>query len=162
VLGYVFVDAILPPDGGTASVAPPNLVNELEALADTSGTLPPWTAWWGDEQSSGLYPDADTRDRIEEQAPRIPVRYLRSSIHLPVNWNSCPGAYLAFGDTYADDRATALALGWPTATIAGQHLHQLHQPAAVAEQIVSLARQAGLKGLSPALPTSMEGRSRRT
>jgi hypothetical protein len=102
-----------------------------------------------DEESTGLYPDADTRHRIEEQAPRIPVRYLRSSIDLPVNWNSYPGAYLAFGNTYADDRATALALGWPTATMAGRHLHQLHQPDAVAEQIVTLARQAGLEGLSP-------------
>ena len=51
-----------------------------------------------------------------------------------------PGAYLAFGDTYAEDRVTALALGWPTATITGRHLHQLHQPDVVAERILALAR----------------------
>ena len=59
-----------------------------------------------------------------------------------------PGAYLAFGDTYAEDRVTALALGWPTATITGRHLHQLHQPDVVAERILALARQAGLESLS--------------
>ena len=149
VIGYVFVDAILPPDGGTVPVAPQHLVTELESLADESGILPPWTAWWGEHDLRGLYPDPDTRGRIEEQAPRIPLRYLRSTISLPVNWNRYPGAYLAFGDTYAEDRATALALGWPTATITGRHLHQLHQPDVVAERILALARQAGLESLSP-------------
>jgi hypothetical protein len=47
----------------------------------------------GDDDLRGLYPDPDTRGRIEEQAPRIPVRYLRSTISLPVNWNRYPGAY---------------------------------------------------------------------
>jgi hypothetical protein len=103
VVGYVFVDAILPPDGGTVPVAPQHLV----------------------------------------------TRYLRSAISLPVNWNRYPGAYLAFGDTYAEDRATASAFGWPTATITGRHLHQLHQPDVVAERILALARQAGLESLSP-------------
>jgi hypothetical protein len=93
VIGYVFVDAILPPNGGTVPVAPQHLVTELESLADESGMLPPWTAWWGDDDLRGLYPDPDTRGRIEEQAPRIPVRYLRSTISLPVNWNRYPGAY---------------------------------------------------------------------
>jgi hypothetical protein len=46
VIGYVFVDAILPPNGGTVPVAPQHLVTELESLADESGMLPPWTAWW--------------------------------------------------------------------------------------------------------------------
>jgi hypothetical protein len=77
------------------------------------------------------------------------TRYLRSAISLPVNWNRYPGAYLAFGDTYAEDRATASAFGWPTATITGRHLHQLHQPDVVAERILALARQAGLESLSP-------------
>jgi hypothetical protein len=149
VIGYVFVDAILPPDGGTVPVALQHLVTELESLADKSGILPPWTAWWGEDDLRGVYPDPDTRGRIEEQAPRIPVRYQRSTINLPLNWNSYPGAYLAFGDTYAEHRATALALGWPTATITGRHLHQLHQPDVVAEQILALARQAGLESLSP-------------
>ena len=69
VIGYVFVDAILPPDGGTVPVAPQHLVTELESLADESGMLPPWTAWWGEDDLRGLYPDPDTRGRIEEQAP---------------------------------------------------------------------------------------------
>jgi hypothetical protein len=90
VIGYVFVDAILPPDGGTVPVAPQHLVTELASLADESGILPPWTAWWGEDDLRGLYPDPDTRGRIEEQAPRIPVRYLRSTISLPMNWNRCP------------------------------------------------------------------------
>jgi hypothetical protein len=157
VIGYVFVDAILPPDGGTVPVAPQHLVTELESLANESGMLPPWTAWWGDDDLRGLYPDPDTRGRIEEQAPRIPVRYLRSTISLPLNWNRYPGAYLAFGDTYAEDRATALALGWPTATITGRHLHQLHQPDVVAERILALARQAGLKATTNTARRSLNG-----
>lgn len=135
VISYVFVDAILPPDGGTVSVAAQDLVSELKSLADDAGTLPPWTAWWGDEDLGDLYPDSATRGRIEQQAPHIPISYLRSTINLPVKWNRYPGAYLAFGDTYGDDRAAAQALGWPTATMTGRHLHQLHQPKVVAEQI---------------------------
>ncbi|HLM21753.1 MAG TPA: hypothetical protein VK390_09540 [Propionibacteriaceae bacterium] len=69
VIGYVFVDAILPPDGGTVPVAPRHLVTELESLADESDILPPWTAWWGEDDLRGLYSETDTRGRIEEQAP---------------------------------------------------------------------------------------------
>ena len=43
----------------------------------------------------------------------------------PPGWERLPAAYLAFGDTYADERAEAVRRGWPVETLPGLHLHQL-------------------------------------
>jgi len=69
---------------------------------------------WGHE------PGADgTRAAVEAGQRRLPPSYFTESAPMPAGWPSRPGAYLAFGDRHAGERAAARELGWPTRTLAG-------------------------------------------
>ncbi|UNX54041.1 hypothetical protein MF406_13965 [Georgenia sp. TF02-10] len=144
VVGYVFVDALLPPASGEVPVAEEPFLGSLTALADADGILPPWTQWWSAEDVTGLYPNDDDRERVEGEAHRLPLSFFRSSLEVPAGWDERPGGYLAFGDTYREELAAAARRGWPTGRLEGQHLHQLHAPAVVAEEILRLAGAAGV------------------
>lgn len=142
VTGYVFVDARLPAAGAVrVPMIPAEFYDVHAALADDDGLLPVWTAWWGDEDLSGLFPDNRVRAAVEAEQRRLPLSYFAESVAVPAEWPARPGAYLAFGDVYADDLAAARRLGWPTRTLAGEHLHMLVDPAQVAEAIADLASQ---------------------
>jgi hypothetical protein len=138
----VFVDAILPGSTGRTPLAPDTLLPQLTALADSDGLLPPWTAWWDEADVAVLFPDDETRRRIEAEEPRIPLAYFNRSMETPAGWDDRPAAYLAFGDTYATERADAESRGWPTRTLEGNHLHMLVDPDAVASAILGLISQA--------------------
>jgi len=133
VAALVFVDAILPPAEGSQPLAPPAFLPFLESIA-SSGVLPEWTRWW--DSVDELFPSPDVRTAVEAQQLRLPLEYFASSIDVPAGWDSAPGWYLAFGDTYAVERADAAARGWHVTTLDGAHLHQLVDPAAVAAVIV--------------------------
>jgi len=137
----VYVDAALPGDGPDTALAPPRFLEFLEGLADADGLLPPWTRWW-DDGVDDLFPDAATRAAVEAEQPRLPLSYFTSRVAVPAGWAERPSAYLAFGDTYADEIAFAHAHGWPVTALAGRHLHQLVAPAEVAAAIVDLASRA--------------------
>jgi hypothetical protein len=139
----VFVDAALPlpqAEGQQTSLAPPAFLDFLRTLADEDGVLPPWTQWWGDV--SDLFPDAATRRAVEREQPRLPLTYFTGRVPVPTNWSARHAAYLAFGDTYAEERDRARRMGWPTRTMAGGHLHALHDPAEVGTAILDLSRTA--------------------
>ncbi len=139
----VFVDAALPgpeADGGETQLAPPAFLDFLRTLADPQGVLPPWTEWWADV--GDLFPDSSAREAVEGEQQRLPLAYFSTRIPVPSAWTDRPSAYLAFGETYADERARAARLGWPTRTLAGDHLHALHDPAAVGRAILDLSRGA--------------------
>jgi len=57
VRGVVFVDAVLPPARGSMPVAPERLRELLRESIDTDGRLPPWTAWWPEEDVARLFPN---------------------------------------------------------------------------------------------------------
>jgi hypothetical protein len=137
VVGYIFTDAVLPPPHGQAPMIPADLYEVIAAKADADGLLPPWTQWW-DEDISRLFPDAQTRARIERNQPRLLLSYFDGSLTVPDGWDVHPGAYLAFGDTYAAERADAASRGWPTRTLTGEHLHTLVNPAQVAAALTKL------------------------
>ena len=139
VTGIVFVDAALPPTSGTAPLAPQDLVDALLPLADEAGALPPWTEWWDETQTATLYPDPSTRAQIGDAARPVPVAWLTAEVDVPPRWTGLPAAYLAFGDTYAEEVSVAERRGWPVERMPGGHLHQLHDPAGVASAIVRLA-----------------------
>ncbi len=62
-----------------------------------------------------------------------------------------PQAYLAFGDTYAEETAFAHEHGWPTAVLDGAlHLHHMVDPDAVAAAVLDLAAALDDGGLRPA------------
>lgn len=136
VAACIFVDARIPdPDVPTPLTQTP-LREFLVPKADPDGVLPPWTQWW-DEDVSALFPDPATMAAVVSQQRRLPLSYFtdaQPAVPLP---SRC--AYLAFGDTYAEELATARRSGWPVWTLPGQHLHQLTDPAAVADVLIAAA-----------------------
>jgi hypothetical protein len=139
VTGYVFVDAGLPPPVGHIPVLPAEMYDFVAAKADEDGLLPPWTQWWDPDEVDGLFPSTEVREQMEREEPRLPLGYFRESLPVPSGWDDRPGAYLAFGDTYAEDRADAAARGWLIRTLAGGHLHMVIDPGQVADAIATLA-----------------------
>lgn len=134
----VLVDAVLPPPAGVVPLAPPSLLDLLRGLADGEGRLPPWTRWWPEADLAPLFPDAACRRRVEAEEPRLPLAYFEGSLPAPPGWEPVRRAYLAFGATYAAERAQAEARGWRTRTLTGTHLHPLHDAEGVADAIVDL------------------------
>ena len=141
VVANVFVDAALPPARGSASLAPAALYDLLRGRAGPDGRLPPWTRWWDDDAAAALFPSAQVRRRVEAEQARVPLSYLGSRVDVPPGWLDVPSAYVAFGDTYAEERRRAEERGWPVTTLAGRHLHMLVEPDEVATAVVgSLVR----------------------
>ncbi len=144
VVGAVFVDAGLPPKNGDVLLAPPQLLTVLAEKVDSDGLLPPWTAWWDELDVAALFPNPEVRERVERHQPRLPLSYFSARLTVPPGWhNGLDGAYLAFGRTYAEDRNRAAAHGWPTATMAGGHLHLLIDPISVTREVQSLMATIG-------------------
>ena len=136
----VYVDAALAGDRPDTPLAPPRFLELLEELAGADGLLPPWTQWWDDV--SELFPDEASRAAVEAGEPRLPLSYFTSRVAVPPGWVERPNAYLAFGDTYADEVAFALSQDWPLTVLPGRHLHQLVAPEEVAAAIEELALRA--------------------
>jgi len=78
------------------------------------------------------------REEVERELPRLPLSYFAEQLTIPSGWDTRPGAYLAFGETYAPELADAKGRGWPVRTLPGEHLHMLIDPAQVATEITSL------------------------
>jgi hypothetical protein len=144
VAGYVFVDAGLPIEAGSyVPMIPAEFYRMLAGKADKAGFLPPWTQWWDDEDLSRLFPDAGTQEMVEREQQRLPLSYFEEGVPVPADWPARPGAFLAFGDTYAAGRAAAVARGWPVTTLPGEHLHMLVNPDGVATAITDLVAKLG-------------------
>jgi hypothetical protein len=141
VRATVYVDAALPVAGRETSLARPGFLEWLRSLADADGVLPVWTRWWDDVDD--LFPDAATRAAVEREQRRLPLAYFTSRVPVPDDWPARPSAYLGFGETYADELAFARSRRWPTTVLAGRHLHQLVDPAAVSAEILTLLRRVG-------------------
>ena len=145
VVAAVFVDAGVPAfEGGAAALAPPAFLDFLATLADDTGVLPPWTRWWPDDDTAGLFPSRAAREQVEWEQHRLPMAYFRDSVPVPAGWaDDLRCGYLAFGETYADERRRAAEAGWPTRTLEGRHLHQLVAPDAVAAAVTDLLAAVG-------------------
>ncbi len=159
----VFVDAGLPSRSGPTPVAPAALRRHLEGLADADGLLPPWTGGWPEQAIARLFPDARTRAVVESEQRRLPLGYFADAVPAPApqpepqlapepTATAHPRAkcgYLAFGDTYTEERETAVQRGWPVETLVGEHLHQLVDPEAVAAAVIRLADRHSDRQLPP-------------
>ncbi len=138
VVAAVFVDAILPPPSGRMPLAPPAFLDVLREKADDDGLLPPWTSWWDEVDVAALFPNAESRAEVEREQQRLPLSYFAGALAVPQGWDDLPGAYVAFGDTYAADREAAAERGWPVRTLPAGHLRPLLEPDRVAETLVAL------------------------
>jgi hypothetical protein len=105
--------------------------------------VPPWTEWWDEAAVGGLFPDAKVRLEVEREQRRFPLSYFTDTLPVPSGWDSRPGAYLAFGDTYQPERQAAAERGWPVSTLSGGHLHMLREPRRVATEIGDLLSAIG-------------------
>lgn len=149
VAASVFVDAALPPLQGETPLAPAALYDLLVGKADDDGVLPVWTLWWDEADVAALFPSDEVWERVEREQARLPLSYFSSTLPVPEGWSGgLPAAYLAFGDTYAEERDQAAGRGWPTSTLPGRHLHMLVDPPQVADEIDGLLRQC-LRGVVP-------------
>ena len=104
------------------------------------GRLPPWTSWWDEADVARLFPDPRVRAAVEAEQPRLPLSYYEQQIPVPVGWDAQPCAYLLFGPPYELVANEAAARGWAVERIPGRHLHQVVDPAGVAERIAGMAR----------------------
>ena len=141
----VFVDAGLPDRGASSVVvAGSALRDQLGALVDEDGMLPPWFGWWDPGALDALVPDPQRRRALEEEMPRIPIGYLEGSVPVPTGWPQAPGAFLAFGDeAYASEARRARGWGWPVSVLEGAgHLHMVVDPEKVAREVIALAGSA--------------------
>jgi hypothetical protein len=136
VRGVVFVDAGIPAADRPTATAPAAVLTFLQELSDADGLLPQWTRWWPEEDVAVLFPSASVRERIEADQPRLPLSYFSDEVPAAPVPQRC--AYLAFGDTYAEEVARAEAAGWPVSRVEGRHLHLLCDPPGVAAEIEQL------------------------
>lgn len=144
VVGAVFVDAGLPPREGHVPLAPPELYASLSEQADSDDLLPPWTSWWEEAKVAALFPNAQARERVEREQHRLPLSYFAAHLRVPSGWDTgLAGAYLAFGDTYVEDRELAVLRRWPATTLRGSHLHMLVDPLAVTRELQVLLMRVG-------------------
>lgn len=137
----VHVDAALPRESGEpAPMAPEEMLDRLATMADDDGLLPPWSRWWPEEAFVAVLPDAAARRDLRAHERRMPLGYFHSMLGAPAAWVQAPQAYLAFGDTYADETALARRYDWPTERLEGAgHLHHLVAPQVVAGAVLDLA-----------------------
>ena len=146
----VFMDAVLPgPDGGEHQAVRSDLGDVLRARV-VDGALPRWTEWWPIDQVRPLFPDEATLADVHDATPRVAAEYLDGTVEVPAGWtDGVRGAFLAFGETYADERRLAASLGWPTRTIDLAHLGFLQRPNAVARELTALINGWQAPGSSP-------------
>lgn len=138
VAGVVFVDAGLAPPAGSVRLSPAPFFEFLSDLAGEDDVLPPWPDWWGTDSFDQLLPDPESRDAVSREAPRVPLSYFDHTMLIEPGWDSCPCAYLGFGDTYAPEQEEANGRGWQIRTLEGGHLHMLVEPDVVAATTVEL------------------------
>lgn len=140
VLGCLFVDAALPARSGSTPAAPEELLRLLRSRA-REGRLPPWTDWWDEVDVAPMFPDPQTRAAVSAEQPRLPLAYYEQSVPVPVGWDDRPCGYLVFGPPYDELAAEAGVRGWLVEEISGQHLHQIVEPGAVAERLITFAQR---------------------
>lgn len=136
VTGLVYVDAALPTPGKSwRDTVPAELYTALRDRT-REGLLPRWPLWFPDHPLETLVPDPDLRAEIADEAPEVPIAFLKES-RPDVTWPG-PAAYLALSAAYAADLQRARDLGWPTAKLELTHLAPATDPEPVAEGIIGL------------------------
>lgn len=137
--GTVFLDAALPPERGAYALAPTRFLEHLQTLVQEDGSLPPWTRWWPREDLEPMLP-GESFDRVDAACPRMPPNYFQQQLAAPSGWAARPSAYLALGQTYADELGFARESGWPRRQVEGHHLEFVTRPCDVARVVLELGR----------------------
>jgi pimeloyl-ACP methyl ester carboxylesterase len=136
VTALIYVDAGLPTPGRSWRDTVPTPL--YTALRDRTreGLLPRWPKWFPDTPLHTLVPDAELRAEIEDEAPEVPIAFLKEA-RPDVEWPG-PTAYLLLSEAYAEDAEAAQAKGWPTRRLALTHLAPATDPGPVADAVLAL------------------------
>lgn len=142
--GFVFVDAGLPIPGHTPmSTMPPDLAEQLKAMADNDGWLPPWPQWWGEDGLAELIKDPDVRHQFEAECPKLPLAMFDEV--QPDGEVEAPAAYLRLSEAYDGPAIRARELLWPLTELDSHHLAPLTEPDRVADALHDLLDQIGAR-----------------
>jgi pimeloyl-ACP methyl ester carboxylesterase len=141
VAALIFVDASLPPESGSAPLAPARFLDQLRALA-SDGTLPR-ASWFRHEIAPELIAEEPLRTVLTEECPRVPLSYFQDRVPMPKHWTRRRCAYLRLSDTaHPESIPQARSHGWPVAAIRGaHHLSIVTDPEAVTAILLDLARE---------------------
>jgi pimeloyl-ACP methyl ester carboxylesterase len=136
VAALIFVDAGLPTPGRSwRDTVPPELYEKLRAQSH-DGLLAAWPHWFDPDPLPRLVPDTVLRAQIAEEAPEVPLAFLKEP-RPSVQWTG-PAAYLHLSPAYDDDAAAAKRLGWPYRRLHTHHLAPATDPDAVADALLRL------------------------
>lgn len=135
----LFVDAGLPTPGRTRrSTLPDELSAALDAMT-VDGLLPPWPAWWPEDELAAALPDTRVRSRFVDSALPIPAALFDDPLPTVADDVLAGPAYLQLSDAYAADAAAAEQRGWPVQRLVADHLAVLTRPEEVAAALLQLA-----------------------
>lgn len=139
VAAYLFVDAGLP-HGGKPRMAGQfgELIRDLYSRGER---FPNWT----DESLARTLPDPDVRAELLARLRPQPFEFWTETLPEILTWPDAPCGYLLFGPSYYDDAETALRLAWPVRELAAGHFHMLVDPQAVAEAMLDLLDELGVR-----------------
>lgn len=142
VAGLMFVDAGLPTPGRSwRDTVPAQLYTSLRDRS-RDGLLAPWPDWFDADLLARLLPDTVLRAQIAEEAPEVPLAFLKEQ-RPSVEWSG-PAAYLQLSAAYDKDAAEAKRLGWPVRRLDLHHLAPATDPDTVADALLRLLAQLDL------------------
>jgi hypothetical protein len=104
-----------------------------------NGLLPRWTDWWADEDVAPMFPDAQTKRRVTDEQPYLPLSYYEQKIPIEPGWSKTPSGYLLFSAPYAEVAEQARGRGWPVLQVPGEHLHMVVEPDRVGSALIELS-----------------------
>jgi pimeloyl-ACP methyl ester carboxylesterase len=138
VAGLVFLDAGLPTPGRSwRDSAPAELYSSMRDRS-RDGLLPRWPEWFQPDPLPRLVPDTVLRAQIAEEAPEVPLAFLKEA-RPSAEWTG-PAGYLQLSPAYDADAAAAKKLGWPVRRLDSHHLAAATDPDLVATELVRLLR----------------------
>jgi len=142
VAGLVFLDAGLPTPGRSWRETVPAQL--FTALRDKSrdGLLPRWPEWFDTDPLPRLVPDTVLRALIAEEAPEVPLAFLKEA-RPSVQWSG-PAGYLQLSSAYDRDASAAKGLGWPVRRLASSHLAPAADPDTVADALLRVLAELDL------------------
>jgi hypothetical protein len=77
---------------------------------------------------------------VTAEEPRLPFAYYKQSVPVPTGWDDDVACgYLLFSPPYDEVTADARSRGWLVEKLSGQHLHQLVDPDATADRLITMA-----------------------
>jgi pimeloyl-ACP methyl ester carboxylesterase len=136
VAGLVFLDAGLPTPGRSwRDTVPAELFRSLRDRS-RDGLLPKWPEWFEPDPLPRLVPDTVLRAQIAEEAPEVPLAFLKEP-RPSVEWTG-PAGYLQLSSAYDQSAAEAKQLGWPLRRLHSNHLAPATEPEVVADPLLGL------------------------